>query len=126
MRRFRLSSLFRRYPLESFFTLYNFGVFSTTKLLGNNLSNTIQNTSASIYHLLPDELLELPLIDHLSADTLSSLIRTSPFKWLIMSFMMTIIYRFVSGLLRFIFTIVILGLGAYLVYLYLKANSFIS
>lgn len=117
-----ISSLFKKYPSESFLMLFNLGVFSATSTLGQLIKSAINQSATSIYWLLPNEVQNLPFINQLDTSHLLDLVVSSPFKWLITSIILTMIFRFVSRLVRFLLFLIILVVGAYFAYVYFRAG----
>lgn len=116
------SSYFKRYPFESFLMLFNLGIFSATSTLGQLMKSAINQSATSIYWLVPSEVQNLPFINQLDENNLLDLVVSSPLKWLITSIILTMIFRFVSRVVRFLLFLIILVVGAYLAYVYFKAS----
>lgn len=117
-----LTSYFKRYPFEGFLMLFNIGVFSTTSTISQLFKNSISQSATSIYQLIPNEFHNLPFINQLNTNYLMNSFLSYPFKWLITSIILTIIFRFVSRVVRFLLSLIILVVGAYLAYVYFKAS----
>lgn len=121
-----IMSFIKRRPLESFLYLYSLGVFSFTSTIGLFIKQATSQAASNIYWMIPNEILELPIVRDFDSNKLLNMIQQSPFRWLITSILMTIVLRFFGRLFRTILSLIIIGVGAYLVYIYLKAHSYIQ
>lgn len=121
-----IMSFIKRRPLESFLYLYSLGVFSFTSTIGLFIKQATSQAASNIYWMIPNEILELPIVRDFDSTKLLNMIQQSPFRWLITSILMTIVLRFFGRLFRTILSLIIIGVGAYLVYIYLKTHSYIQ
>lgn len=115
----------KRNPYQSFLIFWNLGIFSTLKGLTINLfsNNNLANTFYAYFNVLPTF-----ITDKLGFETsaITNFFETSPFKWLIVSLILTTIYRFLNRLMKLVVTIFILASGVYLIYMFLLAKGLIS
>lgn len=122
---FRRNSFFRLDSLGMFQSvgiLFNLGIASLIKF-GNSLGIDVDGLGNNLF-LIPF----ISNVNNTFGIDLSALfvnVFNSPFKWLAISLIVSIIMSFLGRLIRFIFTLVIVIFGLLVVYFYLKSLGII-
>ncbi len=103
--------LIKTYPQQAFLLAFNTGVFAWLQVTGQAILNQF-GWSQSLMTNSPDWLQQLA---GGSLNRLHSLISSGPIIWLIASLILTLVIRFVKGLIKWTLFILVLLVGLYLV-----------
>ncbi|KXT77006.1 hypothetical protein [Streptococcus sp. DD12] len=103
--------LIKTYPQQAFLLVFNTGVFAWLQLAGQAILNQF-GWSQSLMANSPDWLQGLA---GGSLDRLHGLISSGPIAWLVASLILTLIIRFVKGLIKWTLFILIILVGLYLI-----------
>lgn len=109
-----LKNIIKQNPYQSFLMVWNIGIFSFLKTISSSLFGNIDISKVPTF---------ITGMTGIEADSISRFLQTSPYRWLIISILMTLIYRMVGGVIRFLFNIILLGGGLYLLILYLQTKG---
>lgn len=109
-------------PVQFFFVVYNLGVFTW-----------LQTNAAILTHGYSDKAIDslkgVPsLVEQyigIEPQTIQNLISQSPFRWLLLSLILSSVFSFVGKLLRFIIGCVLIGVSLYLIYIYGKTAGYL-
>lgn len=123
-----LKRTFSRYPYQSLLAIYNLGVFAYIKAIGNSIAATIPTQTQQLQNFLTtlsqnQYLSWIPrLID---INNIRDFFANSPYRWLVVSLIVSFGLSFLGRLMRFIFTIILVAIGLYLIYVYSKTYGLI-
>ncbi|WP_019785004.1 hypothetical protein [Streptococcus sobrinus] len=101
-----------RYPEQAFLLIFNSGVFVWLRLAGSAISNKLALGWDHAVHL-PNWLINL---SHNSLAGLQDFFGHTALTWLIVSMVLTLVLRFIKGLVKLLLFLLIVGVGVYLVY----------
>lgn len=115
----------RNHPMQAFLFVYNAGVFSYLKTVAFQVSHQLPFQNNEFISNVSG-LFNIPVIgQYLTSVNINSFLQSSPYRWLIVSIVMSILYSFVKGVFKIILSVVIIGAGLYLVYLYARTKGYI-
>lgn len=101
--------------------LYNGGIFAILQSIGLSVKQALPEH----VQLMVDRLPETFLLGY-GVETIKTIFVTSPFKWLLVSVVASMLLSFVGKVVRFVFTVLIIGAGLYLTYIYLLSYGYLS
>ena len=108
-----MTRLIRKYPEQAFLFLFNTGIFTYLQVLNRQLAEITGFSGIDLSAYLPEWL------SHFigsSLEQVSSFMSQSTWSWLIISFILALLIRFVKGIIKFILFLLIVGGGLYLVW----------
>ena len=108
-----LKRLARRYPMQTFLFLFNAGVFTWLQTTGTMIANRLGLSSDGIYIYIPTW---VKMLTSHSIESIQTLYGASGWSWLITSMLLTWLLTFLRGLMRAVITILLVGVGLWLVY----------
>lgn len=117
-----------RYPYQSFLAIYNLGVFAYIKAIGNSIATAIPTQTQQLQNFLTtlsqnQYLSWIPrLID---MNNIRDFFANSPYRWLVVSLIVSFGLSLLGRLMRFILTVIIVAVGLYLIYVYSKTYGLI-
>lgn len=115
----------RNHPMQVFLFTYNAGVFSYLKTTAFQISNQLPFQDNEFISNVSG-LFNVPVIgQYLTSDNISSFLQNSPYRWLAISILMSILYSFVKGVFKVVLSFIIIVVGVFLVYLYARTKGYI-
>ena len=108
-----LKRLARRYPTQTFLFLFNAGVFTWLQTTGTMIANRLGLSSDGIWIYIPTW---VKMLTSHSIESIQTLYGASGWSWLITSMLLTWLLTFLRGLMRAVITILLVGVGLWLVY----------
>ena len=108
-----LKRLARRYPMQTFLFLFNAGVFTWLQTTGTMIANRLGLSSDGIWIYIPTW---VKMLTSHSIESIQTLYGASGWSWLITSMLLTWLLTFLRGLMRAVITILLVGVGLWLVY----------
>ena len=108
-----LKRLARRYPMQTFLFLFNAGVFTWLQTTGTMIANRLGLSGDGIWIYIHTWV--KTLTSH-SIESIQTLYGASGWSWLITSMLLTWLLTFLRGLMRAVITILLVGVGLWLVY----------
>lgn len=108
-----MSRLLKKYPLQTFLLLFNTGVFGYLKTISYQVSTITGLPENNISSYLPGWLTQF--VGN-NLNELSNFMNSSAWSWLIVSVVLTLIIRFVKGIIKLFILVIVLGVGMYLIW----------
>ncbi|MBM7641723.1 hypothetical protein [Streptococcus loxodontisalivarius] len=103
----------KRYPEQAFLFIFNTGIFAWLQTTGLLIADRVGIHLQTVQNLIPEW---LRVMIGNSVQSLQSYFGNSAISWLVMSMILTILIRFITGILKTILLIAIVLIGLYLVY----------
>ena len=109
----------RSYPMQSFLLLYNIGIFSFLKVLVSPFGGSLSASRS-------DLLAKMSQFTGFDMDKIQDFILNSPYRWLIISLILTIIVSFVGRIIKMLIALFVIVIGLVLVYVYAKMKGYLG
>ncbi|WP_373774637.1 hypothetical protein [Streptococcus ferus] len=109
----------RSYPMQSFLLLYNIGIFSFLKVLVSPFGGSLSASHS-------DLLAKMSRFTGFDMDKIQDFILNSPYRWLIISLILTIIVSFVGRIIKMLIALFVIVIGLVLVYVYAKMKGYLG
>lgn len=105
--------LMKKYPEQAVLLLFNAGVFGYLQNLNHQVANLTGFSATDLSAHLPDWLINL--VGN-SYEQVSAFMASSAWSWLVISVILTLLIRFVKGVIKFVLFLLILAGGFYLIW----------
>ncbi|MBM7636615.1 hypothetical protein [Streptococcus saliviloxodontae] len=102
----------KKYPEQAFLFLFNTGIFAWLQTTGLMIANKLGVQLQVVQELIPEW---LRLLVGNSVSSLQTYFGSGAVSWLVISMVLTVVIRFITGIVKNIILILIILIGLYLV-----------